>query len=141
MVKTFAILGVRRSSLESEELSPIPFRNMHFKTQKTIIKYMLLTSNRQQKQTKSEPEIMKTDISKNPSNQTQQQFLRGNLWPQNSLNLTILKWETFSGLQPMTLQLCATDLSSSLVACCNILVLKDTHTHIYTACYHTKKLD
>ena len=34
MAITLALLGVRRSSLDSEDLSPIPFRNMPFKTQK-----------------------------------------------------------------------------------------------------------
>ena len=46
VVITLVLLGVRRLSLDSEDLSPIPFRKMPFKTQKQNKNY-LLTPNRQ----------------------------------------------------------------------------------------------
>ena len=38
MAITFAVAGVRGSSLHSESFSPMPFRKMPFRTQKTKIK-------------------------------------------------------------------------------------------------------
>ena len=47
MAITFPLSIVRRSSLDSESFSPMPFRKMPFQTRKIEIKKKLMTPNRQ----------------------------------------------------------------------------------------------